>query len=90
MTLKNYLAKGIKENLRRNIWLTILLLLAFLGTLPVQTLMALDQARHNLTGNVSKQMIEAMKACVGPSNSGVMVITLCGGAFLALAGFFFL
>lgn len=90
MTSKNYLAKGIKENLRRNLWLMLLLLLVFLGTLPIRTLMELDQARHDIVGNVSQQLRETMENCVGPSNMGVMVVIICGGAFLALSGFFYL
>ena len=45
MTSKNYLFNSIKENIRRNFSLLILLSVAMLAVLPAYTLMSLDVAK---------------------------------------------
>ena len=45
MTSRNYLFNSIKENIRRNFYLFILITLGFFAVFPLQTIMALDRAK---------------------------------------------
>ena len=45
MTSRNYLFNSIKENIRRNFYLFILIMLGFLAVFPLKTIMVLDRAK---------------------------------------------
>ena len=89
MTSKNYLCKSIKENIRRNMFLTILVLLAFLVVFPIYCITGMDGA-----GNIEAYMgfdgyQRVLLRCLGP-NSPASVVVIVAAVLYALLSFGYL
>lgn len=89
MTSKNYLCKSIKENIRRNLFLTILISLALLVVFPVYCITGIEGS-----GGIDIYMgfdgcQRMLLRCIGPdSPAGVVVIA--AAILYALMGFGYL
>lgn len=92
MTSKNYLCNSIKENIRRNFYLMILLALAFLAALPVWTMMEMEYAKYiePIPGALLKPVQQRFLDCIGPSNFFVAVIVIGAAVLLGMTGFSYL
>lgn len=92
MTSRNYLFNSIKENIRRNFYLFILITLGFLVVFPLQTIMVLDRAKSNLppaefAGTVELAGLDAVQTeflnCIGMENG---IATIFIGVIAVLLG----
>ena len=85
MTSKNYLFNSIKENIRRNFSLLILLSVAMLAVLPAYTLMSLDVAKiqESMQGELISPVQQEMFRMSGYGKSR---INGCGDFFCRIAG----
>ena len=91
MTSKNYLCKGIRDHIHRNMFLTILVSLVFLVVLPIHCITELDVAKGMV--QVSKDSLnsvqEAFLGCL--SFNGWVMVVVAGAAILyGLTSFFYL
>ena len=89
MTSKNYLFNSIKENIRRNFSLLILLSVAMLAVLPAYTLMSLDVAKiqESMQGELISPVQQELLECLGMGNPGLMVVVIFSAVLLGLTGF---
>ena len=92
MTSKNYLFNSIKENIRRNFSLLILLSVAMLAVLPAYTLMSLDVAKiqESMQGELISPVQQELLECLGMGNPGLMVVVIFSAVLLGLTGFSYL
>ncbi len=91
MTSKNYLFNSIKENIRRNIYLLILITLGFITVFPLKTIMLLDRAKANRSfeGEIMPVQQEFLK-CVGMDNKMAIIFIGVLAVLLGVSGFFYL
>lgn len=89
MTSKNYLCRGIKENIRRNMFLTILISLALLVVFPVYCITGMEGAGHieAYMGFDGYQRI--LLRCIGP-DSPASIVVVAAAVLYALLGFGYL
>lgn len=89
MTSKNYLCKSIKENIRRNMFLTILISLALLVVFPVYCITGMEGA-----GQIEAYMgmdgyQRMLLRCIGP-DSPASIVVVAAAVLYALLGFGYL
>lgn len=91
MTSKNYLCNSIKENIRRNFPLLVLIALVLLAVLPVRAAISMDAARNYMENPMSKlnPVQQAFVETVGFTEIMIPVI-LAAGAVIGLVQFFYL
>lgn len=91
MTSKNYLCKGIRDHIHRNMFLTILVSLAFLVALPIRCITELDVAKDMIQppNSTLDSVQEALLGCLS-SNGWVMVVVAGAAILYGLASFFYL
>lgn len=91
MISKNCLFKSIKENIRRNIYLLILIALGFIVVFPLRTIMILDRAQANqyIEGAITSVQ-EKFLECIGMENITAMIFIGMIAVLLGLMGFFYL
>lgn len=99
MTSRNYLFNSIKENIRRNFYLLILITLGFLAVFPLQTIMVLDRAKSNLppaefAGTVELAGTDAVQTaflnCIGMENGIATIFIGIVAVLLGVIGFYYL
>lgn len=91
MISKNCLFKSIKENIRRNIYLLILITLGFIIVFPLRTIMILDRAQANqyIEGAIMPVQ-EKFLECIGLENTIAMIFIGMIAVLLGVIGFFYL
>ena len=95
MTSRNYLLKSIIGNMRRNLWLTILIFLALFAAGPVQALVSLDAAKHTSAPYPNGFTLESylqwtLWSNISLTNSLTIILVVICAALAAFAGFFYL
>lgn len=95
MTSRNYLFKNIIGNLRRNLWLTILIFLAFFAAGPVQALVSLDAAKHTSgpypRGFTLERYLQwTLWSDISLTNALTIILVVICAVLAAFAGFFYL
>lgn len=99
MTSRNYLFNSIKENIRRNFYLFILITLGFLVVFPLQTIMALDRAKANLPPAEFAETAELIGRnsvqteflnCIGMENGVAAIFIGVIAVLLGVIGFYYL
>lgn len=91
MTSRNYLFNSIKENIRRNFYLLILITLGFLAVFPLQTIMALDRAKAitPMEDEINPVKIEFLN-CIGIENNMATIFIGVIAVLLGFIGFYYL
>lgn len=92
MTSRNYLFNSVKENIRRNFYLLILISVSMLAVLPVYTIMRLENAllEERTAQSLLSPVQQALLDCIGVGNSGMQILVICAAVLLALSGFSYL
>ncbi|HIX28092.1 MAG TPA: ABC transporter permease [Candidatus Blautia stercoravium] len=92
MTSRNYLFNSIKENIRRNFYLLILISVSMLAVLPVYTIMRLENAllEEPTAQSLLSPVQQALLDCIGVGNPGMQILVICAAVLLALSGFSYL
>ena len=89
MTSKNYLCKSIKENIRRNMFLTILISLALLVVFPVYCITSMEGAGHIEAYMGFDGYQRMLLHCIGP-DSPASIVVVAAAVLYALLGFGYL
>lgn len=91
MTSRNYLFNSIKENIRRNFYLLILITLGLLAVFPLQTIMALDRAKAitPMEDEINPVKIEFLN-CIGIENNMATIFIGVIAVLLGFIGFYYL
>lgn len=91
MTSRNYLFNSIKENIRRNFYLFILITLGFFAVFPLQTIMALDRAKAMipLEDEIDPIKMEFLN-CIGVENNLATIFIGIVAVLLGVMGFYYL
>nr|WP_317360561.1 DUF6449 domain-containing protein [uncultured Blautia sp.] len=89
MTSKNYLCKSIKENIRRNMFLTILISLALLVVFPVYCITSMEGAGHIEAYMGFDGYQRMLLRCIGP-DSPASIVVVAAAVLYALLGFGYL
>lgn len=89
MTSKNYLCKSIKENIRRNMFLTILVSLALLVVFPVYCITCMEGAGHIEAYMGFDGYQRMLLRCISPSSPASIVVVVAAVLY-ALLGFGYL
>ncbi len=91
MISKNCLFKSVKENIRRNIYLLILITLGFIVVFPLRTIMILDRAQANqyIEGEIMPVQAKFLD-CIGLENTTAMIFIGMIAVLLGVMGFFYL
>lgn len=92
MTSRNYLFNSIKENIRRNFYLLILISVSMLAVLPVYTIMRLENAllEERTAQSLLSPVQQALLDCIGVGNPGMQILVIFAAVLLALSGFSYL
>lgn len=91
MTSRNYLFNSIKENIRRNFYLFILITLGFLAIFPLKTIMALDRAKAiiPMENEMNPVKMEFLN-CIGMENNMATIFIGVIAVLLGVIGFCYL
>lgn len=91
MTSRNYLFNSIKENIRRNFYLFILITLGFLAIFPLKTIMALDRAKAiiPMENEMNPVKMEFLN-CIGMENNMATIFIGVIAVLLGIIGFCYL
>lgn len=91
MTSRNYLFNSIKENIRRNFYLFILITLGFFAVFPLQTIMALDRAKAiiPMEDEINPIKMEFLN-CIGVENNLATIFIGIVAVLLGVMGFYYL
>lgn len=89
MTSRNYLFNSIKENIRRNFYLLILLSVSMLAVLPAYTIMQMELAplQYPAMGSSLNSSQEMLLKCLDSTNPGVQIVVIGAAVLLAMTGF---
>lgn len=92
MTSRNYLFNSIKENIRRNFYLLILLSVSMLAVLPAYTIMQMELAplQYPAMGSSLNSSQEMLLKCLDSTNPGVQIVVIGAAVLLAMTGFSYL
>ena len=92
MTSRNYLFNSIKENIRRNFYLFILIILGFLTIFPLRTIMVLDRAKGIIppTDIEIPPMQTEFLNCIGMENAIATIFIGVIAVLLGVTGFYYL
>ena len=92
MTSRNYLFNSIKENIRRNFYLLILLSVSMLAVLPAHTIMQMELAplQYPAMGSSLNSSQEMLLKCLDSTNPGVQIVVIGAAVLLAMTGFSYL
>lgn len=95
MTSRNYLFNSIKENIRRNFYLFILIMLGFLAVFPLKTIMVLDRAKSIIPPvelaelEIAPVQTEFLN-CIGIENGIATIFIGVIAVLLGVTGFYYL
>lgn len=92
MTSRNYLCNRMKDTIRRNMYLLVLLSLVLLVVLPVAGFMYMDDARsfQQAPQEVLTPVQTAFINSIGPGNVAVQFVVMGAAVLLAFTGFSYL
>lgn len=92
MTSRNYLFNSIKETIRRNFYLLILLSVSMLAVLPAYTVMQMEWTvwQEPIAGSSLTIPQKMLLDCLGPANPGVQILVIGAAVLLAMTGFSYL
>lgn len=92
MTSRNYLFNSIKDNIRRNFYLLILITLGFIVVFPLKTIMVLDRAKAGI-GTVESELSYVQQEflnCIGINNATATIFIGIAAVLLGVIGFIYL